>query len=271
MFGKQYLTVALLALACIGNVEGHSYLTNPAPRVDRGQCRLDGKTFTGSNPKICQGPCESTEVIPLNKRKVYKRGEDINITWARNNHPGGFVRLAFAPTKKSGSTSEFEKNIHKYSCYEAGVGCHGQGKSNLDKLGNRGKGCNTAIKIPKWLDDGEWTLQWSWYGSMQGHGDFYSCSDIIVKGGSKGSKQPAAFEGGDSRNPNKQVCAIGWGDRLGVCKWNRCWDVKNKNARKPFEKKGWNTNVVINTVPYSKTALKMLPARNPKSSKSTPW
>ncbi|KAK9768923.1 hypothetical protein K7432_000050 [Basidiobolus ranarum] len=272
MWGKNLITLAILSLACAVNVQGHSYLTGPDPRVRQGQCRLDGKTFTGSNPKKCSGPCESTVLTPLNKRAVYQRGQELSVSWARNNHPGGFVRLAFAKTSKSGSSSEFDKNVHKYSCYEAGPGCRGQSdKNNNDKLGGSTKNCNTAIYIPKWLEDGEWTLQWSWYGSMQGHGDFYSCSDIVIKGGPKGASQGAAFEGGDPRNPNKQLCAIGWGDRLGVCKWNRCWDTQNKKSREPFVKKGWNTNVVINAPPYSKTPLKMLPGRNPATNKSTPW
>jgi len=41
----------------------------------------------------------------------------------RNNHPGGFIRIAVVPFNRPQTMEDFEKNIVQYNCHEVVVSC----------------------------------------------------------------------------------------------------------------------------------------------------
>ncbi|KAI0239572.1 hypothetical protein L0F63_003195, partial [Massospora cicadina] len=151
--------------------------------------------FTGycSRGRGCDSVCDSPKAnspfnSPYNPKEIVRRGDKFKVTWLRQNHPGGFVRLAFAPMENSDDASAFVPV--KYSCYES----HCQEASQVDMLGTfNGPGssqCWTEVTIPTHLPDGPITLQWTWFGGGVFYADknasfanYVSCSDLELKGG----------------------------------------------------------------------------------------
>jgi len=213
MFNKLILVSFILAF--LSGVYGHSYLTNPTSRSDQTQSN------TGCRGPACLGPCD----VPLNKARTpalnVQRGQSLNPQWPRNNHAGGFIRFAWAPTAQSDDRSVFNGNVAEIHCHEVG-GCGPSNPSDPNggdtnpADGSHGA-CSTNITVPLYLTNGLWTLQWAWFGGAFSLGDYYSCVDVKVTGGPSGVQQSAVFYGGDFSNPGKPVCKFFNTDRLGAC------------------------------------------------------
>jgi len=157
------------------------------------------------------------------------RGESISIKWARNNHPGGFVRFAWAPVAQSSVASVYDNNVQLYTCFEIpALACLPAAAPNQaeasDQPGLSQQACGTTITIPTWLADGTWTLQWAWFGGYALLGDYYSCVDYQVSGGSTLTTYPGPyFLGGDRQNPTStNECLYRNTNRLGVCVVETC-------------------------------------------------
>jgi hypothetical protein len=60
-------------------------------------------------------------------------------------------------------------------------------------------------------------MQWALFGGAFALGDYYSCVDYKIAGGSSGSKADAFFVGGDYTYPNQQKCKFFNTDRLHQC------------------------------------------------------
>ena len=72
--------------------------------------------------------------------------------WKRNNHNGGFVRFAFAPTAKSGDHKAFDDGAYVFTCWQRG-GCRGQ---NGVTGGDANADCKLDFNIPTWLSGMSW-------------------------------------------------------------------------------------------------------------------
>jgi len=205
----------LLAVCMLASVSGHSYLTSPISRSNQRQSE------SGCRGPACLGPCD----VPLSSQRTapvtIARGATINAQWPRNNHAGGFIRFAWAQTASSDSASSFNAGVLEINCHEVG-GCKPDDPSDPNG-GDSGAGdgsfqpCQWNITVPPHLSDGEWTLQWAWFGGAFALGDYYSCVDYVISGGASGSQPTAVFHGGDYTYPGQPKCKFFNTDRLGEC------------------------------------------------------
>jgi len=212
---KRFLAgLTICALLFVSGTFGHSYVTSPTSRSNQKQ------SSTGCRGPACLGPCDA----PASKARTpitIARGASINVQWPRNNHAGGFIRFAWAPTTQSDIASTFDANVQEIHCHEIG-GCKPDSASNPNG-GDSGPAdgssqpCQTTIAVPLYLTDGKWTLQWAWFGGAFELGDYYSCVDYQISGGSSGSQKSAVYYGGDYSYPGQNKCKFFNTDRLHQC------------------------------------------------------
>jgi len=171
----------------------------------------------------------------MKKQTTYKRGEEIESKWWRNNHQGGFIRYSIVPQDESDSQDAFDANVLSFQCSQ--VGCDatydGSGPNNFDGADKNGfmewsNICSGNFKIPYHLKDGGYTIQWVWFGQgdnnkgpMTANSPFQGCIDLQIKGGEMGEK-PACpmWKGGDLSESGDNVCAYVAVDKptlQGVC------------------------------------------------------
>jgi hypothetical protein len=150
-----------------------------------------------------------------------QRGDSITVEWPRNNHAGGFIRFAWAPTASSDLHAPFDAGVQMIVCHEIG-GCKPD-NPNDPNGGDSAPGdgsfqpCKTTITVPGHLTDGAWTLQWAWFGGAFALGDYYSCVDYVVSGGALTAQVTPYFKGGDYSFPGQNKCKFFNTDRLHQC------------------------------------------------------
>lgn len=209
------LIPALLLIFCASSVLSHSYMTSPTSRSNQ------KSTETGCRGPACLGPCDVTFAQSRTAAVTIARGTSISIQWPRNNHAGGFIRLAWTQTSGSDSHANFDAGVQVIVCHEVG-GCKPSNPSDPNG-GDSGPGdgssmaCTTSITVPLHLADGAWTLQWAWFGGAFALGDYYSCADYKISGGPTGNKLAAAYVGGDYTYPGQNKCKFFNTDRLHQC------------------------------------------------------
>jgi len=191
-----------------------SYVTSPATRGGLETVQ------NGCKGPACLGPCE----VPTSQAGVsttVQRGDTLTVNWPRNNHAGGFIRFAWAPFTESDTMSSFDNNAQVYKCFEIGCGAADPSNPNGGDLGKPDGSylpCGTTLQVPGYLTDGQWTLQWAWYGGSFVAGDYYACMDFNVLSGEASAQEGPVFEGGDYGNPtNPDVCKFFNTDELHVC------------------------------------------------------
>ncbi|KAJ1927713.1 hypothetical protein IWQ60_002685 [Tieghemiomyces parasiticus] len=212
--------LAAVVLLAADPTAAHSLLHYPAPR---GNLANFGTCGSGQG---CKGPCDAPRSAsnigkPWFKPVTIQRGQELRVAWERNNHPGGFVRLAMVPIDQSDSWDAFNAHVVKHSCYEAHCGPDNPSDNTFGPGNGLGNGeCWTTFTVPSTFADGATvTLQWMWYAGgvyyaqpAAGFGNYYNCADIIVQGGSPvdaGNTTVYAhppFQGGDFANPNSNMC-----------------------------------------------------------------
>jgi len=216
-------------------IGGHSYLTQPIDRTDQAYsetgCRVDNPNTYGVSTG-CPGPCDDSGGAEVTQTTPYnvERGQVLDIRWPRNNHPGGFVRFAWAPSTAT-TNAQFDSYSYRFECFEKGPLCEPSSPTNTgDATTDTQTGCGTNITVPAWVTDGLWTLQWAWFGGYSELGDYYSCANYQVSGGTTvntadatyGAPGAAVFAGGDYANPNQQQCQFRNTDRLHQCVQENC-------------------------------------------------
>lgn len=213
------LFLTILLAVCVSYVFGHSYVTEPQTRSNQ---KMSQSGCRGPN---CLGPCDA----PASAKKsaiTIARGAAITVKWPRNNHAGGFIRLAWTQTSGSDVHANFDAGVQEILCHEVG-GCFPDDRQNPNG-GDSGPGdgssraCSTSITVPLHLSDGEWTLQWAWFGGAFALGDYYSCVDYKIAGGPTGAKVDAIFNGGDYTYPGQNKCKFFNTDRLHRCVQEPC-------------------------------------------------
>jgi hypothetical protein len=148
----------------------------------------------------------------------YSRGQIVSTSWGRNNHVGGFIRYSIVPIDQSDTYGVFDdvSTVFQYNCYAPQCVGNGGGFFSGDPPGTPFNGirCSMNIKIPDWLPDGTYTLQWRWHSGGDsfnirnlGLVDYVACHDFNIRGGSQNTKPTCPlFIGGDASNPNTQSC-----------------------------------------------------------------
>lgn len=223
---KTKILAFLFAIFCLDTAESHSYLTKPTSRTNQAQ------TQTGCRGPQCLGPCDAQRDRPGNTAPVaIERGADLELLWPRNNHAGGFIRIAWAPTEESDQHESFDKHVQLFTCHE--ITCQ---SSNFpaDPLGGDSDGqalgkCSASLTVPQQLSDGNWTMQWSWFGGAFQLGDYYSCVDYEIRGGGPASALSGLrvdFIGGDvhnnRQNDSSDKCLFFNTNKLRVCSNEPC-------------------------------------------------
>ena len=185
----------------------HTWMLTPTSRYDN----LCMPPVDKSN---CCKPQPSFESI----NTKYERGKIIETTWGRNNHVGGFIRYSIVPLSISDNNGVFDllSSIFQYNCYAPQ--CLGDGNNffNGDPVGTPFNGikCRMNVKLPDWLPDGYYTMQWRWHSGGDsrnqdalGLTDWVACHDFRIEGGPLNSQpQCPLFIGGDAEDPSKNAC-----------------------------------------------------------------
>jgi len=159
MNNRTVYLVGLVLVAFIAQTLGHSYLTNPTSRSNQKE------STTGCRGSNCLGPCDRPLASATRAPITIARGASISVQWPRNNHAGGFIRLAWAPTSQSDSHAAFDAGVQQISCHEVG-GCRPDSASDPNG-GDSGpadgssRACTVSINVPTHLADGAYTLQWA--------------------------------------------------------------------------------------------------------------
>lgn len=254
------VTVVVAIIAFALQVHAHTYVTAPPPRnypYPQDNCRVGGPT--PETQVNCPGPCNQP-YSPTQAHNNVARGDPLTVQWPRNNHPGGFVRLAWIKEGQAETHAEFEKGIQLYACHEvscqsdAGPGNDGGDTNGIDGTRNP---CRTVTNVPTWLSDGRWTLQWSWWGGAFGHtGDYYSCMNFRVNGGAALTTKPAVpyFQAGDVSNPGGDKCEYWTTNAVGYC-WREPCETYCDDNTAPAGHCGWPA---ANGQPYIPARVKPL-------------
>jgi len=264
MISSKFTLVGLLLIFITGAL-GHSYLTNPQSRSNQKQSE------TGCRGPACLGPCDKPLAQATTPAVTIQRGATINPQWPRNNHAGGFIRFAWAKTSDSDNAAAFDAGVEEIVCHEIG-GCKPDDPANPnggDSAPADGsfQPCQTTIKVPLYLTDGTWTLQWAWFGGAFALGDYYSCVDYVISGGPSGPQLSAVYNGGDYTYPGQNKCKFFNTDRLHQCVNEPC-----SNPVYPLsqEESGPAYGVSSsNSVPLTSTTAAQAPATTAKAIPST--
>lgn len=241
MIKKINLYSLLLILLFINNVSGHTWLLKPQPRLDELVMPVKG----GST---CGRPRPSTATT------TYRRGDIITLSWGRNNHNSGYIRLYVVPLSQSDDYASYNRNnLVQTNCYMPD--CTGANNSpfNGDPGGTPFNGllCNIKFQIPTWLSDGDYTLRWLWSSGGDSFGlinlgliDFASCHDFKISGGATGSKPSCPlFIGGDVADRSRNACEFFKNNIVNTCTDDRdCFSWYHKAP--PDEIINCPTNVI---------------------------
>jgi len=213
-----------LAICVIQQTEGHSYISSPPTRSGQASTMTGCRTGDGGTCAVCDAKASTASSSPT----VIQRGQVLDIHWARNNHPGGFVRFAWAQTVDSDNYASFDAGVQFYMCFENPptqcLPLPGTADDANDNTGLTQTACGTTVTVPGWLTDGKWTLQWAWFGGFSVLGDYYSCVDYQVTGGPSTSYMTPYFFGGDRANPGSTTqCLFRNANELRVCATEPCY------------------------------------------------
>lgn len=130
---------------------------------------------------------------------TWSRGETVNIEWAKNNHGGGFMRLALVPVGVMNDRTWHERLTILHGCWHSGLtGCSGSAKCGTDR--DR-EAFARRVTIPTVFPDGDYVLGFVWYGGVRKHQgffpDFFSCSHVRIARGPLGGRHSPFFEAGN--------------------------------------------------------------------------
>lgn len=216
-------------LLLLNYVNGHTWMLNPQPRLGDLVMPAKGGSACGKNN-------------PVSTVATYKRGDVIQVSWGRNNHNSGYIRLYVVPLLSSDDMSKYNAgSLAQVGCYMSD--CVGANNDPFagDPSGTVFNGllCNLNFQIPLYLSDGDYTLRWLWSSGGDSFGiknlgliDFASCHDFSVFGGVGPSAKPLCplFVGGDSANPSLNTCEYFKDNVINTCTDDRncfSWHYKS--------------------------------------------
>ena len=147
-----------------------------------------------SNMELGQGPCGGVEKKPANT--LTNKGSSINVVWE-----------ILVPENKGNCTVKLSSGKQEEESFKLLQPTEGKINQDGSFVCGRDKGLEHKefILPPDYECDG-CTLQWKWSTS---YGDIYSCSDIIINGGSLSKCMGKCLNGGSCFN-GKCLCAKGF-------------------------------------------------------------
>lgn len=175
------------------------------------------------NPPECPGPCPPiwrtgsarARNSPQHPAAVWSRGDVKEISWHRNNHEGGFVRMSLVPVAYMNNRWWHLKTAFAYACFATNKFICGKGKHCGSDRG--GRGFRTWITVPQVIPDGDYVFAQVWAGGLHWRrrraffADYYTCSFIRIRGGPVKNTHQPTFNSGKSRhryvNRKGGVCA----------------------------------------------------------------
>lgn len=181
-----FLLIALNSNSIYCISDAHSFLLSPTPYSfcwNRG-ISVCPPMYKGLDQNKC---VTSTYPTIANPYQSWKRNSSVKITWARNNHRGGFVSFAIVPITLMFRETILQQFTFYYGCWEQGIhSCKGKGKCEVDR---RGEAFSAFVNIPSIIPDGVYAFSYVWYGGISRGNlkfqfpDYTSCSFIEIKGG----------------------------------------------------------------------------------------
>ena len=147
-----------------------------------------------SNMELGQGPCGGVEKKPANT--LTNKGSSINVVWE-----------ILVPENRGNCTVKLSNGKQEAESFKLLQPTEGKINKDGSFACGRDKGFEYKefILPPDYECDG-CTLQWKWTTS---YGDIYSCSDIIINGGSLSKCMGKCLNGGSCFN-GKCLCAKGF-------------------------------------------------------------
>lgn len=146
MIRTSITLVALLVI--LGIASAHSNLGYPLAYSKRSCKASESHTCDGACPPL-NGNARNS---PQNPADTWRRGQEVEIIWHKNNHIKGFYRRSLVPIKLMK-----EHKWHKLTAFD--YGCWSQGTfrcGNSDKCGGdkTGKAYKNKITVPSVFPDG---------------------------------------------------------------------------------------------------------------------
>lgn len=182
----SFLIIALNFNSFYCICDAHSFLLSPPPYS---LCWNRGITVCPPMSKRLEhNHCVMSGYPTIaNPYQAWKRNSSVIVTWARNNHRGGFVSFAIVPITLMFRESILQRYTFYYGCWEQGIhSCGGKEKCDVDR---RGQAFSALLNIPSIIPDGVYAFSYVWYGGISRGNlkfqfpDYTSCSFIEIKGG----------------------------------------------------------------------------------------
>lgn len=158
-----------------------------------------------SNMEIGQGPCGGVEKKLANT--LTNKGSTINVVWE-----------ILVPENKGNCTVKISNGLQDEESFQVLQPLEGKINEDGSFICGREKGFeHQEFMLPEDYECDGCTLQWKWSTS---YGEIYSCSDIIINGGSLTNCMGKCLNGGSCFN-GKCVCADGFTGEF-------CEDIEGK-------------------------------------------
>lgn len=181
----HFLSLTLIA-AILCATSAHNWLTHPPTyntRYSTESC--DDMECVNACPEILSP--EDMYNTYERPAVTWRRGENVKLAWAKNNHNGGLFRVSLLPMPLMHDKAAHSRFAFEYGCWESGeYNCREMG----DDCGtDSSEAYKRQITVPDIYEDGVYVLGYVWYGGLhysRDHGqfgDFYSCSFVRIQGG----------------------------------------------------------------------------------------
>lgn len=236
------LSTILLSLFLLFSLAtAHSFLIVPKgdfKTYNKPECRLGGPPHSPDDN--CPGPCISKDAWQYDKNATsttYARGQNVTMIWTRNNHVGGFVRFALVPEYQRMNRTAHSIMAFRYACYESDKHLCRLNTTLERRCGTDDYLYRTTVTIPTALPDGKYVLGFTWFGGLSMKtsyfSDYWSCSDVHIKGGPftqtyKPQFIPGKNVPGVSANNPSCPSAV---NAMGLCTREPCLGIKGKLMR----------------------------------------
>lgn len=219
--------IVIGVLALVPYVRAHSFMLKPLP------FNRQYTTFTCDN-NDCGLACPQYDPAyanntPTSPEAVWSRGQRVNVTWARNNHHGGFIAFMLVPMNPSLSTLQ-DTALHdalafNHGCWEQGNFACAEGVF----CGSSTNALSRIITVPSVYPDGIYVFAIVWYGGLhfeRRYGyfpDYRSCAFIRIQGGYSTVRKfnPFFDPGRNTRKVQGDWCEAA-ADAPGVCPYTGC-------------------------------------------------
>lgn len=186
-FKTVFMLISIITL--LKFAKGHSFLIKPVPyqrMYEVGEYPNGCKPFEClACPKLAS-PRSRNENLPERPAEKWARGQRVTIQWAKNNHWGGFIRIAIVPVEKMFDHVHQKRLALYFGCWQQNV------RKCTANICGSDRGMNllqTQLVVPANIPDGVYVLAWVWFGGVHfkqdnpKFPDYYSCSFIRISGG----------------------------------------------------------------------------------------